>query len=150
MYLYQMPILTSHICQQAVINRNNAEQQSMALEGNKSVLQCPLLSQNFASQVHFIKFVSSAVFPELSKFTACIFSGTVISVPLNGFFLGHYFTCMADCKNYRCLYYISLINVYPANHKICIDYKLFIEVTSANAPFYGQKCSHMQHKQFTQ
>lgn len=56
---------------------------------------------------------------------------------------------MDDCKNYRSLYHMSLINVYPANHKICIHYKLFIEVTSENVRFYGQICSHMQHKQFS-
>lgn len=93
--------------------------------------------------------VSSTVFPELSEFTACIFIGTVISMSLKGFFLGHYFTCMDDCKNYSSLYNMSLINVYPANHKICIHYKLFIEVTSENVRFYAQKCSHMQHKQFS-
>jgi len=61
-----------------------------------------------------------------------MFNGTVISVSLKGFFLGHYFTRMDDCKNYRSLHYMSLITVYPANHKICIRYKLSIEVTSDN------------------
>lgn len=58
---------------------------------------------------------------------------------------------MDGCKNYKSLYYIfdKCISSKPQN-LYTLHYKLFIEVTSENVWFYGHKCSHMQHKQFSQ